>query len=280
MASPDLKSLETHYEFGANWASFANTIDEQSIRYAEEGVLKLLTRDELRDQSFLDIGCGSGIHSLAASRLGIGRLLSTDIDPKCIATTKALVARHGISAQHEAKEISVFDVSPEVYGTWDIVYSWGVLHHTGAMHEAIRRASAMVRPGGLFSFALYRRTTLVMDKFWTAEKRWYTSASPVARQRADAVFKLLMRFGFFVSRRNYADYVKAYKGVRGADHSHDVSDWMGGYPYEVISPQEVDAVMQKLGFVHIRSFVNSGIGIFGSGCDEFTYRRETGTQSE
>ena len=148
------------------------------------------------------------------------------------------------------------------------------------MYEAVRSAAAMVKPGGLFTFALYRRTTAAMDKFWTAEKRWYTAASPASKQRADAVFKSLMRFGFFVSRRNYADYVKTYKGIRGADHSHDVSDWLGGYPYEVISPEEVAAEMQKLGFVHIRSFVHTGTGLFGSGCDEFTYRRETGTQGE
>jgi 2-polyprenyl-3-methyl-5-hydroxy-6-metoxy-1,4-benzoquinol methylase len=277
MNKPDLKRLETHYEFGKNWQSFSGTVDERSVKFAEEGVLKLLTRDELAGKSFLDIGCGSGIHSLAASRLGVARLTSVDIDPVCIATTKALIQQHGgAGVAHDLREISVFDLSPQDLGTFDIVYSWGVLHHTGSMYEAISRAAAMTSAGGLFVFALYRRTSAIMDKFWTAEKRWYTSASPTARKRADATFKALMRLGFRATGRSYADYVKNYKGVRGADHDHDVSDWMGGYPYEVISPDEVAQTMKNLGFQHVRSFVSSGIGVFGSGCDEFTYRKMPG----
>lgn len=277
MNKPDLKRLETHYEFGKNWQSFSGTVDDRSIQFAEEGVLKLLTRSELAGKSFLDIGCGSGIHSLAASRLGIGHLTSVDIDPVCIATTKALIKQHGgVGVGHELREISVFDLSPKDLGTFDIVYSWGVLHHTGDMYEAIARAATMAKPGGLFVLALYRRTSAIMDKFWNAEKRWYTAASPAARMRADAAFKALMRLGFLATGRSYSDYVKNYKGVRGADHAHDVSDWMGGYPYEVISPEEVSAAMKRLGFEHVRSFVSSGIGIFGSGCDEFTYRKLPG----
>lgn len=274
MRSEDLKRLETHYEFGKNWASFAETIDTQSIRSSEEGVLKLLTPGELAGKSFLDIGCGSGLHSLAASRLGVARLLSTDIDPNCIATAKGLIERYPAGIPWDTAEISVFEIAPEAFGRWDIVYSWGVLHHTGAMYEAIERASRMVKPGGLFVFALYRRTSAVMDKFWTIEKRWYTNAKPAAKERANAVFTGLLRQRMRLSGTKFDDYVAAYKKDRGAHYSHDVSDWLGGYPYEVISPDEVEALMAKLGFAAVRSIIDRrSFGLFGSGCDQFTYRR-------
>lgn len=274
MGTSDLKRLETHYEFGKNWASFSGTIDEQSIKFAEEGILKLLTRGELEDRTFLDIGCGSGIHSLAVSRLGVRRVLSTDIDPNCIATTRGLIQKHSASVEWDTKEISVFEISPEKLGTWDIVYSWGVLHHTGAMYEAIERASRMVKPGGLFVFALYRRTSAMMDKFWVAEKRWYTNASPTAKRHADRVYRSAFRLRHVLSGGGFDRYVKSYKKTRGADYAHDVSDWLGGYPYEVISPGEVATLMTRLGFEELRSVVHPrSIGVFGSGCDEFTYRR-------
>ncbi len=274
MASPDLKKLETHYEFGKNWASFSDTIDEQSIAFAEEGVSKLLTRDELKGRTFLDIGCGSGIHSLAVSRLGVRQILATDIDPNCIATTRVLLEKFSPGVHCETREVSVFDISPDKLGLWDIVYSWGVLHHTGAMYEALEKAASVVKPGGLFVFALYRRTTRAMDRLWTLEKRWYTKASPAAKRRADSAYGSLFRLRHALTGGGYKKFVTSYKQKRGADHTHDISDWLGGYPYEVISPDEVAALMKRLGFVHVRSIVHPGsIGLFGSGCDEFTYRR-------
>jgi hypothetical protein len=55
---------------------------------------------------------------------------------------------------------------------------------------------------------------------------------------------------------------------------HDVHDWMGGYPYESISGAEVEALMQCLGFTHVWSArTPMTVGFFGSGCDEYLYRR-------
>ena len=144
-----------------------------------------------------------------------------------------------------------------------------------AMYEAIGRAAALVKPGGLFTFALYRRTTAAMDKFWTAEKRWYVKAFPGAKARANAVFTTLLSLRMKLTGTNFDDYVSAYKKDRGAHYAHDVSDWMGGYPYEVISPAEVETLLQRLGFAAVRAIVERGsFGLFGSGCDQFTYRRK------
>ncbi|MFX8620485.1 50S ribosomal protein L11 methyltransferase, partial [Acinetobacter baumannii] len=48
--------------------------------------------DDFKGRSFLDIGCGSGLHALAAMRLGVARVVGVDIDPNSAAT-----ARHVLS---------------------------------------------------------------------------------------------------------------------------------------------------------------------------------------
>ena len=138
--------------------------------------------------------------------------------------------------------------------------------------DAIANAASRVNAGALFVFALYRKTRLC--GLWKIEKRWYTKASPAAQKFARSVFINGLRLAFLVTRRDFDAYVKNYKGSRGMNFTHDVHDWMGGYPYESIAPTEVTALMDRLGFQHVRSSVQPyGMGIFGSGCDEYVYRR-------
>jgi 2-polyprenyl-6-hydroxyphenyl methylase/3-demethylubiquinone-9 3-methyltransferase len=165
-------------------------------------------------------------------------------------------------------ESSIFDPRIGSMGRFDVVYSWGVLHHTGAVHRALRAAAALVRPGGQFVFALYRRTPLCW--FWKIEKRWYAGASAAAQARAQAMYVRVFRL---LNRRNFKDYVANYAQVRGMDFYHDVHDWLGGWPYESISPAEVDGLMQQLGLRQIRAFLVPGraLGLLGSGNDEYVY---------
>jgi 2-polyprenyl-6-hydroxyphenyl methylase/3-demethylubiquinone-9 3-methyltransferase len=147
-----------------------------------------------------------------------------------------------------------------------------VLHHTGAIHDALRAAARVVSPGGLLAFALYHRT--LMCGFWRWEKRWYSGASLEAQRRARAVYVALLRAAFFVTRRDFQSHVANYHSVRGMDFVHDVHDWMGGYPYESILTPEVDALMRPLGFAPVYATGTPlTTGIFGSGCDEYLYRR-------
>jgi 2-polyprenyl-6-hydroxyphenyl methylase/3-demethylubiquinone-9 3-methyltransferase len=157
-------------------------------------------------------------------------------------------------------------------GTFDVVYSWGVLHHTGAMDEAVRKAASLVVPGGLLVIALYRKTRLC--PLWKAEKRWFNGASPAAQQRARTLYVAGMRAAYRVAGRDFAAHVASYSSMRGMSFWHDVHDWMGGYPYESITPAEVDALVSGLGFTHVKSWTRGyTTGILGSGCDEYTYRR-------
>lgn len=266
MTTPDdLTALDTHFAFGENWAAYARLVDQPAIDAAERGLLKLIPAAQLAGATFLDIGCGSGVHSLAAWRLGISRLHALDIDPKCVETTTALLSKYQVAIPYQAQPASIFDVSPESLGQFDIVYSWGVLHHTGNMRAAIAKAASLVKPSGLFALALYRRTWL--DPLWVAEKRWYAQASPKGQRLAQRTYDGLYRLAVRVTGRKTTM-------VRGMDYWHDLHDWLGGYPYEAILAPELDAMLSSLGFTPERVFARGkSLGLFGSGCDEYVYRK-------
>lgn len=278
MSEHDLTRREAHFAFGKNWAAYAEKVTAAEIAEAERGLTQLLGTDRLNGQRFLDIGCGSGLHALAALRLGAREVVAVDLDPDSVATTRAMLERHAPrGTAFRVAEVSVFDLHPDAMGTFDTVYSWGVLHHTGDMERAVRCAAAMVGAGGRFAFALYRRVW--MDVFWRWEKRWYAHASPQAQRRARAIYVALFRLGLWATGRSFTRYVNDYRSNRGMDYYHDVHDWMGGWPYESILPAEVDRQMRALGFIAKRVQARQGrwwgrtTGLFGSGCDEYVYAR-------
>lgn len=273
MVSEDnLRDVDSHFAFGRNWASYASLIDAVAIDESKKGLLKLIPRKELQGRSFLDIGCGSGLHALAAAELGVGRIMAVDIDADSIGTTKAVLSSRQITVPWQAEQISVFDIDPVRYGKFDIVYSWGVLHHTGDMWEAVRKAAGLVAPHGLFAFALYRATT--MDRFWKLEKRWYARASRLGQSLARTAYITTYRVGHALARRgSFRDFVANYRSSRGMDFRHDVHDWLGGFPYETALAAEVDGKMTALGFKAERVFARpKSFGLLGSGCDEYVYR--------
>ena len=274
----DLTQADTHFAFGRNWASYAEGITEAEIREAVNDLKRLV--DTTEGKRFLDIGCGSGLHALAALRLGASEVLSVDIDDDSVKTAEAVLSRFAGTSNWQVEKISVFDLDPAIHGEYDIVYSWGVLHHTGNMERAIHKAAAMVAPRGLFAFALYRR--IWMDAFWRKEKRWYAKSSPSIQNRARGIYIGLFRLGLRLTGRNFTDYVADYRKHRGMEYYHDVHDWMGGWPYESILPTEVEDIMRTLGFEAERCLIHKGrlfgrdVGVFGSGCDEYVYRRVNG----
>ena len=266
---PSLRDLDSHFAFGQNWANYASLIDEDRVLEAERGLVRLLGTDGLRGRTFLDIGCGSGLHAVAAVRLGATRVVAVDIDPQSVGTASAVLKRFAPSAHAQVREESVFDLDPTTSGTFDIVYSWGVLHHTGAMRDALRAAARLVAPNGVFAFALYRRT--LMCGFWSREKRWYAKASPRAQKLARAAFVTWMRL---LLRRHFKSHVANYQSARGMDFDHDVHDWLGGYPYEFDRLRSGRGAHARDGFERVTSFTQPlSHGLLGSGCDEYVYRR-------
>lgn len=275
MTTTGLLSAESHFAFGKNWLDYAQKIDESRIAQAVADLQRLSGRERFDGLSFLDIGCGSGLHSLAAIRMGAARVLGVDIDADSVAASRATLARFSPSADARFDKTSVFDMTPETHGGFDLVYSWGVLHHTGDMYRALTAAASLVEPGGVFMVALYKKTPFC--RMWRVIKRWYTAASPQAQRRARGVRIGLQRLLYRLQGRDLDDYIRSYGKARGMDYYNDVHDWMGGYPYESISPDECHVFFAGLGFKLEREFVATPSrrlpGLLGSGCDEYTFTR-------
>jgi predicted RNA methylase len=271
VAVKNLKNIETHFAFGKNWASYAALIDEPQIEEAKKGLLKLIPVEEFKGRSFLDIGCGSGLHALAAAQLGVSRIMAVDIDPDCVATSSAVLSSNNVTTPWRAEIVSVFDLDAARAGTFDIVHSWGVLHHTGSMWEAVSKAASMVAPNGLLAIALYRKTH--MDPFWKLEKRLYAHAPQTIQSLVRAGYVAVFCLAKLATGRSFREYVANYRSSRGMDFYHDVHDWLGGYPYETALAPEVEAKLAGLGFKAERVFARPiSHGILGSGCDEYVYR--------
>src|SRR2546427_7970550 len=137
----DLRQQEAHFAFGKNWAAYAEKIAQAQINEAVRGLSRLLGNERLDGKRFLDIGSGSGLHSLAAFHLGAKEVVAVDIDADSVATTRAVLERHASRGRFRVERKSVFDLDPAHQGTFDTAYSWGVLHHTGDLDNAIRRAA-------------------------------------------------------------------------------------------------------------------------------------------
>ena len=271
----DLLDARTHFAFGENWKSYLRVLDQGRMGEAEAGMRRLFPNDELKGASFLDIGSGSGLSSLTAARLGARQITAVDIDKNSVEATGGLLSSALPNGVWSANLKSVFDLVPERDGSYDVVYSWGVLHHTGDMWRAVRCAAAMVKPGGHFAIALYRKTPFC--GFWTAEKKFYTSAPKPVRATIRAAYKTLWIMNLLRRRENPFSYVKNYQSRRGMNWSHDVHDWLGGYPYESASPESVREFLRGLGFIVVRDFVAPPYhGVFGSACDEFVAVRQAG----
>lgn len=257
------------FEFGRNWASFLQTLNPARIERADESLRSFLGVTELRGKRFLDIGNGSGLFSLAARRLG-AEVVSFDFDPQSVACAEELRRRYFPGdPQWTILRGSALDAEfVRGLGTFDVVYSWGVLHHTGSMWPGIELACERVLPGGQLFLALYNDQGW-LSKFWLRVKEAYCRnallrglvvATFVPYFAARAVLKSLLH------RRNE---FAAYFEERGMSITHDWIDWLGGLPFEVARFEEVVQFAEERGFRLDRSKRTHRLG-----CNEFVFRRD------
>lgn len=268
--------VKLHYAFGENWADYSRHIDETTIAMAEEGLWKLLPSNALEGKIFLDIGCGSGLSSLSALRSGIQGAACIDIDPHSVETTKQVLQRFWPQENYTVFEHNILSDATDrrlPVGGFDIVYSWGGLHRTGDMWVAIEKAAHYVAPGGKFVIALYKKSPLC--NFWRAEKKLYTNV-PALRGVLNVAYVAVYCGIQILLGRNPVRYIREYEEERGMRFMTDVKDWLGGYPYESATADEVQAQVEAMGFTLERAYntqAPKGGGILGSGCGEYVFKR-------
>ncbi|HEX5705409.1 MAG TPA: class I SAM-dependent methyltransferase [Pyrinomonadaceae bacterium] len=239
-------SDEITFSFGENWSDYVANVSEDAIRSARSDIEEWLGASTVAGKNILDIGCGSGIHSLCYYQLGAKNIVSMDVDPKSVEATRVMWERAGRPENWRITHGSVLD--PDFIGglgQHDIVYSWGVLHHTGAMWEAIANASSRVARGGLFWIALYVKGPKYAEHL--ALKQKYNRASRL--EKKIMVWKYIA--GVMRDRRRAGLNPLKWneKDGRGMDVYHDIIDWLGGLPYEVASKEEVVDFCGTRGFV-------------------------------
>jgi SAM-dependent methyltransferase len=265
------QAVEMRYGFGKNWAEFIEKkFSDAVVEDSRQHLASFIRMDSLKGLTFLDIGCGSGLHSFAAHKMGADRIFSFDYDRDSVATTKKIHEHAGSPGNWTVQQGSVLDKSyMDKLPKSDIVYSWGVLHHTGDMWSAVRNAAIPMKPDSLFYIALYSSDNYVdpPPEYWLKVKRDYNCAGALGKRWME--LRYAMRFMIIPelkAGRNPFQVMRKY-GERGMTYWTDVKDWLGGYPMDFASLQDT------------QSFCKEGLGLelvnvlTGEGCTEYLFCR-------
>jgi len=267
-------SKGSRFEFGKNWERFLKILNEERILEAEKSLKQMLEIENLNGKSFLDIGSGSGLFSLSARRLG-ARVHSFDYDPRCVACTQELKRRYfPDDVKWKIEQGNVLDVtylnSLEKY---DIVYSWGVLHHTGNMWRALENIAPLVNEKGTLFISIYNDQGPA-SQLWKSLKKVYNRSSKPMR------ILMILSYGAYFETRAAIMHILTWenplpfkywnemKKNRGMSVWHSLVDWVGGYPFEVAKPEEIFDFYKRLNFLLTK------LKTRGGGCNEFVFLRK------
>ena len=237
---------EVTFSFGRNWTDFLRTVGDDEVEKAKTDICKWLGDGSVSGKDVIDIGSGSGIHSLAFVRLNARRVHSFDFDQFSVRATKETWSTAGQPKHWAVEHGSVLDKEYlDSLGQFDIVYSWGVLHHTGEMWKAVKNCFGVVRPGGMVWITLYQKGPRYPADL--ALKQKYNSASAFGKRVM--VYSRILKVMLSRARHFKNPFTWNEKSARGMNRYHDLIDWLGGLPYEVATEDDVVQVAAESGLV-------------------------------
>ena len=252
------------FNFGMNWAKYSkNSLNNQKFTAALNSLDQLIGKERIIGARFLDVGCGSGIFAISASKLGAKEVIGIDKSDVSIKTSLKNVARFLPKNRIILRTKSIFDEDIAKLGKFDVVYSWGVLHHTGNMWKAIDISSKLVEAEGLFVISIYNKHW--SSPIWKRIKYFFNISPLLVQKLMISFFYAIIYFvKFLITKKNPLSTMR-----RGMTFYYNLIDWIGGYPYEYALKDEIIHFIENNGFKLIK-FINSPVP---TGCNEFVFRK-------
>jgi len=143
----------------------------EKISYAEQARLRYELEPYIsdfaafgmaRDQEVLEIGVGLGADHQRYAEAG-ARLNGIDLTERAVEST-----RHRLRLFNLQSQVEIGDAEDLVFGdeTFDVVYSWGVLHHSPNTHRAVKEVHRVLRKGGFARVMIYHKWSIVGLMLW------------------------------------------------------------------------------------------------------------------
>jgi ubiquinone/menaquinone biosynthesis C-methylase UbiE len=171
-STDDLKGKVKQYWEGRPCGTNDASASEHSVEWFDEIEESRYTQEPFvhafaqftrwRGKKVLEVGCGAGTDFVQFARAGAD-LYGIDLTEKAVELTRKRLAMYGLSADVRVGDAEALPFDDNWF---DLVYSWGVLHHTPDTEKAIAEVYRVLKPSGCLVIMLYHRRSVVVLRIY------------------------------------------------------------------------------------------------------------------
>jgi 2-polyprenyl-6-hydroxyphenyl methylase/3-demethylubiquinone-9 3-methyltransferase len=267
------------FRFGDNWGTFVEEyFTEDRVNEAKKSLSSFYGISDFDGKSFVDIGCGSGLFSYAAYELGADEIVSFDIDSEVVKATEQVRDFADSPTHWTVKQGNILDEEfVDELGEFDLAYSWGVLHHTGSMFEAIKNSLDLVAPGGHYYLAVANEGSKagLSSETWEKIKHAYNQSPGIGKRILELWYICGFVVCYTINGENPVEKIRNYDERRGMAFYPDVKDWLGAVPFEYAPPEEIISFVtggRNFTLERVRTAIERE-NTSGTGCNEYLFRK-------